>query len=275
MSIITITRGSYSRGEEVAKKVADRLGYRCISRETLLKASNEFSIPKIKRFLSFEKGPSEFELTTSQKEKFLAYVQLILLRDFQKDDVVHHGVGGHFIVRGIEHGLKVLVIENIEDTAGVVMEREGLSRKDALILLKRSDEPIIEWGRHIWGIHPWDSKLYDLIIHTKKISVDFAVDTICRTVELESFHTTPESQKAVNDRLLSAEAKWALIDLNPYAEVFSDDGSVTVMTVLETASSKSQEERDKLVDQIGKIVKKLPGVKEVTIDATLYPIGEA
>ncbi|MFH1955253.1 MAG: cytidylate kinase family protein [Pseudomonadota bacterium] len=92
MPVITITRGSCSRGEEVAEKVAERLGYRCISRETLLMASEEFNIPEIEHFLSFEKGPSKLELTSSQKEKYLAYVQLVLLRDFQKDDVVHHGV---------------------------------------------------------------------------------------------------------------------------------------------------------------------------------------
>ncbi len=275
MSIITITRGSYSRGEEVAETVARRLGFRCISRETLLTVSEEFNIPEIEHFLSFEKGPTRLELTSSQKEKCLAYVQLVLLRDFQKDDVVHHGVAGHFFVRGIEHGLKALIIEDIEDRMRISMELEGLSRKDALISLKRSDEPIIEWGRHLYGVHPWDSKLYDLVIHTKQIPVDFAADMICRAVELESFQTTPRSQQTLDNLLLAAEVKWALIDLNPHAEVSCLDGLVTVKTVLETVSSKSQEERDKLADQVRKITRKIPGVKEVNIDVALYPIGEA
>ena len=116
----------------MAKKVAEKLGYRCISRETLLRASDEFNIPAIKRILSFEKGTSELELTSSQKEKYFAYVQLVLLRDYYKNDVVHHGVTGHFFVRGIEHGLKVLVVKNIEDRMRSVMEREGLSSKDGL-----------------------------------------------------------------------------------------------------------------------------------------------
>jgi len=123
-------------------------------------------------------------------------------------------------------------------------------------------------GHRLYGIHSWDLKLYDLVIHTKKIPVDFAADTICRTVGVKSFHTTLESQKAVDDLLLAAEAKWALVDLNPHAEVSGHDGSVTVKTILETVSSKSQEESDKLVGQIEKIVKRIPGIKEVNIDAT-------
>ena len=274
MSIITITRGAYSKGEEMAKMVAEKLGYRCISREILLKASDEFNIPAIEQILPFEKGPSELELTSSQKEKYFAYVQLVLLRDYHQDDVVHHGVAGQFFVRGIEHGLKVLVMEDVEDRMRTVMEQKGLSRKDALILLKGMDQPIIEWGLQIFGIHPLDLKLYDLVIHIKKIPVDFATDTICRTVGLKSFQTTLESQKTVEDLLLAAEVKWALVDLNPHAEASVHDGSVTVKTVLETVSSKSQEERDKLVGQIERIVKGIPGVKEVNIDATLYPIRE-
>lgn len=35
MAIITISRGSYSKGKEVAEKVAEKLGYECISRDVL------------------------------------------------------------------------------------------------------------------------------------------------------------------------------------------------------------------------------------------------
>jgi len=48
MSIITISRGSYSRGKEVAEKLAETLRYECISRDILLEASEEFNIPEIK-----------------------------------------------------------------------------------------------------------------------------------------------------------------------------------------------------------------------------------
>ena len=46
MTIITISRGSYSAGKEVAEKVAKRLEYECISREVLLEASPEISLSK-------------------------------------------------------------------------------------------------------------------------------------------------------------------------------------------------------------------------------------
>ncbi|MGO9691663.1 MAG: cytidylate kinase family protein, partial [Syntrophobacteraceae bacterium] len=48
MAIITISRGSYSNGKEVAEKVAQKLGYKCYAREVILEASKEFNIPEIK-----------------------------------------------------------------------------------------------------------------------------------------------------------------------------------------------------------------------------------
>ena len=48
MSIVTISRGSYSRGKEVAETLAERLGYACVSRDILLETCEEFSIPEIR-----------------------------------------------------------------------------------------------------------------------------------------------------------------------------------------------------------------------------------
>ena len=41
MSIITISRGCYSRGKEVGEKLAQALGYECTSREILLNEGME------------------------------------------------------------------------------------------------------------------------------------------------------------------------------------------------------------------------------------------
>ncbi len=45
MSIIIISRGSYTHGIEVAEKVAQKLGYECFSRENLRKAlASQFGV---------------------------------------------------------------------------------------------------------------------------------------------------------------------------------------------------------------------------------------
>ena len=48
MPIITIYRGAHASGEPLAQSVAIALGYRCVSREVLLEASQRFAIPEAK-----------------------------------------------------------------------------------------------------------------------------------------------------------------------------------------------------------------------------------
>jgi hypothetical protein len=45
MSVITISRGSYSGGREVAERLAKKLGFECISREVILAASSSSTSP--------------------------------------------------------------------------------------------------------------------------------------------------------------------------------------------------------------------------------------
>ena len=58
MAIITISRGSYSRGKEIAEKVAEKLGYSLLSRDILLQASEEFNIPEIRLVRALHDAPS-------------------------------------------------------------------------------------------------------------------------------------------------------------------------------------------------------------------------
>ena len=61
MSIITISRGSYSKGREIAEKVARKLNYECLSRDIVLEASEEFNVPEIKLVRAIHDAPSMLE----------------------------------------------------------------------------------------------------------------------------------------------------------------------------------------------------------------------
>ena len=132
MSIITISRGSYSRGKEVAEKLAQALGYECISREILLEASEKFNIPEIKLVRAIHDAPSILERITYGKERYVAYLRAALLKHVQKDHVVYHGLAGHFFLQGIPHVLKVRIIADLEDRVQEEAARKHLGRRGPL-----------------------------------------------------------------------------------------------------------------------------------------------
>lgn len=259
MAIITISRGSYSYGKEVAEKVAKKLGYQCFAREIILEASKEFNIPEIKLVKAVHDAPSILERLSYGREKFIAYFQAALLKCLARDNVVYHGLAGHFYVRGVSHVLKVRIIADMRDRVQLVMNRENISHESALEMIKKDDQARRKWSRQLYGIDTWDPILYDLVIRVRKLTVDDAADVICHTAGIETFRTTFESQKAMEDLVLASEVKTTLLELKPDIQVFVRDGVVTL-----GASAQIVKEPE-LAIEMERIVSAMPGVKGVNI----------
>ena len=204
MAIITISRGSYHRGREVAEKVAQKLGYECLSRDILLEASEEFNIPEIKLIRAIQDAPSILDRLTRQKEKYVAYIRAALLKHVQKDNVVYHGLFGHFFLQDIPHVLKVRIVADLEARVADEVKREGISESKAREIILKDDEERRKWALHLYGADWWDATLYDLVIHLKTITVDDTVDLLYHVVQLPGFQTTPESQEAINNQVEAA-----------------------------------------------------------------------
>ena len=285
MSIVTISRGSYSRGREVAEKVARELGFECVSREILIEASEEFNVSEIKLLRAIRDAPSLLDRFTFGKDRYVAYIQAALLEHFQKDNVVYHGLAGHYFVRGISHVLKVRIIGETEDRVNVLMEREavfeqaasamrgleveglpqlgrqrGMSKEQALQVLHDIDEARRKWGQYLYGIDTHDPSLYDLVIHIRKLSTDDAADIICHAARLDCFQATAESRQAMDDLCLSARVKANLIERFPRIKVTANQGAVYVALEGGSASEKKA---------IHESVESMPGV--VKVDTDVYP----
>jgi cytidylate kinase len=247
MAVITISRGSYSHGKEVAKKLAQRLGYECVSREIILKASEHFNIPEIKLLRAVHDAPSALNRLTYGKERYVAYVREALLHYLDKDNVVYHGLAGHFFVQGVSHVLKVRIVADLEDRVAEEMRREGTSEEEARKTLLKDDEARHRWSVYLYDIDTTDPSLYDLVIHIHSITTDDAVELIYEAAKLPCFQTTPESQKQMHTLLLAAQVQAALMRDMPSVNVQVENGDIAVITKGYWAEGKKM---IALVDQV-------------------------
>ena len=262
MPIVTISRGSYSRGKEVAEKLARKLGYDCVSRDILLEASAEFNIPEIKLVRALHDAPTVLERFTYGKERYLAYLRSSLLQHVLKDNVVYHGLAGHYFLQDIPHVLKVRIIADIEGRVKEEMKRENISAAEARHVLKKDDEERRKWGLQIYGIDTWDSNLYDMVLHISRLTVEDAVDILFETMQKPAFQTTPTSQKILCDLALSANVLAKLIVIAPKINVRSENG-VVFITNSDSALSLTSD----LVGEIKEIALKVEGVREVILNS--------
>jgi cytidylate kinase len=285
MSIVTISKVSYSRGTEIAEKVAEQLGYECVSREVLIEASEDFDVPEVKLLHAFRDAPLFRDRFTFRKEIYIAYVQAALLAHLQKNNVVYHGLAGHYLVRGVSHVLKVRIIDSIEARVRSLMEREevfqqaviamtgapgldleglekrrGVSEDEALHILEESDKARRQWGLHLYGIDTNDPSQYDLVVHIHKLSAGDAADLICTAARSESLQATAESQQSLDDLLLGARVKARLIKQYPRVNVLAKAGDVYVG--LEGGSDSDRK-------AILEAAREIPGVRK--IDMNVYP----
>jgi cytidylate kinase len=259
MAIITISRGSFSKGKEVAEKVAQRLHYASVSREVIIRASKEFNIPEIKLARAIHDAPSFLERFTFGRERYLAHFESTLLEYFQKDNVVYHGLAGHFFVKNIPHVLKVRIVADLEDRIATEMAHQHISREQALAQLQADDYDRRQWGLKIFGVDTGDPQLYDLVIHLNKLTVDDAVEVICHTVRLPRFQTIPESQQALDDLALAAKVKARIVGEYPTSKVTAQGGKVMVHLQAAGVVEPSVEAR------VQTLAGGLPGVKEIQV----------
>ena len=267
MPIITISRGSFSKGKEVAEKIAGILGYECISREILLEASEYFNIPEIKLMRALHDAPSILQRFTYGKERYLAYISAALLERVHKDNVVYHGLAGHFLLHGVSHVLKVRILAEMEERVKFVMGSENSSRNEAIARIKKDDKERRKWSLKLFGVDTWNPDLYDMVLHVHKLNVDNIVDIICNTARLPQFQPTRQSQRIVDELLLAARVKARLVNDYPMVRTQAADGVVVVDARFNVT------EEPELEEKIRKMAMGVSGVKEVrmhTLPITAY-----
>jgi len=231
MAIITISRGSYSKGREVAEKVASRLGYSLVSRDVLLEASEHFHISEVKLVRAIHDAPSILDRFSHGRYCYLAFIQSALAQRAVEDNLVYHGLAGHLLLKGVPHVLKVRIIADLEARVAAEMERENLSQGQARDLLLKDDAERRKWTQSLYGVDPWDASLYDLVIHIRQLSVEDAVDLVAEAAGRPSFQSTPESQQKMEDLALACRVKAALVQEDCLdVAVTSEFGNVLVYT---------------------------------------------
>ena len=69
MAIITISRGSMSGGEALAKRLADRLRYPILGREILVEAATKAGVSEEELTQKFERSPGLWDRMTSSRRR--------------------------------------------------------------------------------------------------------------------------------------------------------------------------------------------------------------
>ena len=273
MAIIAISRGTFSGGEALAKRVAERLGYRCIGREMNLEVvSKEYGIAMDGLIATMEKRPSFLERVVGEHIVYLACVRAALCEQARNDRLVYHGYLGHLLLPGVCHVIGVRVIADMEFRLQAVQREQNLALEDALAYIHKVDKDRREWTRFLFGVDWNDPCLYTVVLNLSRMSLDVACETLAQLTERDEFQPTAASVKAMQDLALSSRVSAALATdfctRGADLKVAADGGIVTV-----TGTTTWSE----VVDAVPVVVRRVDGVKEVRSEITgvtpLHPLN--
>jgi cytidylate kinase len=270
VAIIAISRGTFSGGEALATAVADRLGYRCVSREVLLEAAWGYGVPVDAVAGAREKRPPLWERLIGKRTAYLAFVKAALCDQALEGPLIYHGYVGHLVFPGVSHVLRVRAIADLDYRIQAAMRNQGLARKEAAAYIDRVDKERRQWTRSAFDVEWDDPSLYDVVLNLSRMSVATACDTVVRLGQSRDFQPTAASMKALRDlaltnrvaAMLARDERTRAADL----EVTTDDGIVTV-----TGTTQSPA----LLEAVPAVVREVSGVKDVRSQARFLREGKS
>ncbi len=259
MPIITISQDSYSRGGEIAKKVAQSLGYECVGPEIIedLCRSHRFPLSRIESAL--RDSPGILDHLSPKKEQYLAIFRSVFFEYMRHDNVVYYGLAGHIFLADVPNVIKVRITADLEERARRGMLRSGLSFKEARKRLIKEDKERSQWTKQMFDKDNQNPQLYDIYLNLKNISLDTAVAVIVDMAKLSLNGNAMMMRKRLKDMALAAKIEARLLEVFTGVEAIADEGDIFVRV----QGSILQEES--IVEKAGNIMADIEGIKSVRI----------
>ena len=91
-------------------------------------------------------APGILKRLKHKEEKYIAFIKSALLNHLKEDNVVYHGLAGHFFVQDVPHALKVRVLADMEDRIQLEIEQTASTPMKSLAGCSRQfvPEPVFD-----------------------------------------------------------------------------------------------------------------------------------
>jgi cytidylate kinase len=186
MSLITITHSFGIDGTEVARNVAETLGWKLFDDDRLqaLIQARGIAPEEVKKHDG--KAPGFWDLFFGNRPQvFLNVLESVIYEVAQAGDGVIIGHGSHSLLRSFDCAFHVRLLSSEKRRAELLAARQGMSREAALRLIRRRDREQEGFFKFAFQLDRDDAALYDLVINTHKLDAAGAADLIVSAARSE------------------------------------------------------------------------------------------
>jgi cytidylate kinase len=196
MSIVAISETAGSLGNEIGRRLAERLGYRFADREIIAKASERFGENVTDLRHAAEEKPTLWERLTDTQHRYKLFVEAIILEMAGGDNVVLAGLASAIVLRPVSHTLRVRANAPERIRADRVEQQQGLTREAALDYVRQTDHERAARVKFLYNVSVDDPFLYDIVVNTERLTADEGARLLQEAVQQPRFQTSADSQRA-------------------------------------------------------------------------------
>jgi cytidylate kinase len=151
MSVISISRGSFSGGKILAECLSRALGYRCIDRDVIVERAAAYGVSQDDIRQSLEKPPGFLDRFNHKRYRYVALVQAALAEEVRTGRAIYHGLAGHLLLKGGHPVLRLRIVAPMEFRIQMVQERIRYNRSAAIAHIEKVDEDRRKWASFFMG----------------------------------------------------------------------------------------------------------------------------
>ncbi len=205
MSAITISREYGSGGGEIAARIAVRLGWTLVDHQIVADVARRIGMTQEEASARDERGaglvarvldalliaapegtiPTE-DLPISSSDLYHQAVCRVIEKSYNARYVVIVGRGAQALLQHCEDVLHIRVIAPLDMRIAYVSQREGLSESAARDRIHNKQLGRDRYLQSHYHRRPNDPTLYDLMVNTRGISLDDAVDLALDTLRCKA-----------------------------------------------------------------------------------------
>jgi cytidylate kinase len=190
MAVIAFSREAHSGTQDLARRLAGRLGYRYVSRDEVTHAVTARSgVERLPQTVESEGRALSIweqlgEQLTGDRQTYVAALKAVVTDLAMADDVVIVGHGaGHFL-RDLRTVVRVFVVAPMQDRIARLRDEEGINDTErARRLIDKQDRESAEYLRYLFGIDWRDPHEWDLVINTGRADIEAVLDMLVHYTE--------------------------------------------------------------------------------------------
>jgi cytidylate kinase len=258
MPIIAITREMGSLGKDVARGLGEALGLPVIYHEVIDHLADRMRVRKSHVIRLLDGSAGLLERLTADKTSLSIFTADEIFAIAAKGGAIIRGWGATHLLHEIPHVMCVRVCAPFDLRTQRMMERLN-SSDDQLIgeEIRINDEAHTAIMRRHFGVQWTEPEHYDVVLNTKRVSVDECVCEVLSLARGQQFVETDASCQKLDDLALAARVRAALRRAPETREARVQVSSQTGRITLSGASST-----DEMLAFV-EVASAVPGVRDV------------